>query len=184
MSLKNTKKHYGSVAKWLHWSIFLAIVGLLLSGHFMGDIPNPAWRTVGYIAHKSFGVSVFILTAFRVAWAFNNTHPDLPANTQKFERIIARATQGLLYLALLVIPLSGWLMTAYKGHKISFFGLFYFPTLPVEINRPTGHFWYEVHELAAWTLLVLVCCHALAALKHHFIDKDNVLKTMLPGRHD
>lgn len=100
----------------------------------------------------------------------------------KAEKLLARATQRVLYVLMLMIPFSGWLMISAKGYNISMYGLFDFPLAPIQNSRNIGHFWHEIHELVAWTLIVLVSIHGLAALKHHFWNKDNVLKMMLPRR--
>ncbi len=182
MSIKNTWQEYGSVSKWLHWSIFILIVLMLLSGNFMGDIPNKELKSLCVLLHKAFGVLIFFLTAARLAWAFMNRRPKLPGKMSKIELMLANIMKNLLYVTLLAIPVTGWLMVSAKHYSINMFGLFNFPLAPMTLNRHIGHFWHEVHELVAWTLIVLVSLHALAALKHHFYDKDNVLNSMLPKR--
>ncbi len=180
MSITNTPHEYGSIAKGFHWVIALLVIVMLISGNFMDDIINPSLRAFVYMMHKATGVLIFILMTLRLLWALNNRKPQLPNTVHFIEKILARSTQGVLYLLLFIMPLSGWLFTSVKGYPISFYGLFDFPLAPVLGQAYIGHFWRNAHTLLGWTLLVLISLHALAALKHHFYDKDSLLTSMLP----
>ncbi len=180
MSMANTSDEYGSVAKTFHWGIACLVIIMLISGNFMDDIDAPALRAFVYLMHKATGVLIFFLMALRLLWALYNRKPALPENMNRIEKLLARAMQNVLYITLFIMPLSGWLFTSVKGYPISFYGLFNFPLAPVLGKTYIGHFWRDIHTLLGWTLIILISLHALAALKHHFYDKDTVLKSMLP----
>lgn len=180
MGVKNTFEDYGSIAKWFHWGMFVAVVLMLISGHFMGDIPSRTLRSLTYTMHKASGITLFFLAALRLAWAFWNRRPSLPKKMHKIERFVAHFMQAALYLMLFIMPFSGWMFTSAKGYSISMFGLFNFPLAPIVGEKIVAHDWHTIHELVGWTLIVLISLHALAALKHHYYDKDDVLRSMFP----
>lgn len=179
MPIRNTKSQYGSVAKFLHWLMFLLIVGLIIVGSFMEDIEPMTLKFQVYGLHKSLGISVLILVAVRLLWKITNTSPSLPAHMKPIEKLMAHAGHAALYLLLIAMPVSGWVMSSAAGFPVSVFGLFTLPDL-VAPDRHLMKDMEDVHELLANAIMVLVSIHALAALMHHFYHKDNVLKRMLP----
>lgn len=179
MSVRNTKHQYGSVAKFLHWLMFLMIVGLLIVGNIMEDIEPLSLKFQIYGIHKSLGISVLILVTVRLFWKITNTSPTLPAHMKPIEKLMAHAGHAALYLLLIVMPLSGWMMSSAAGFPVSVFGLFTLPNL-VEPDRHLMKDLEDVHELLANVIIALVSLHVLAALFHHFYHKDNVLRRMLP----
>ncbi len=178
MSLKNTESTYGSVSKVLHWMLFLLITGMLIIGALMGELPKPLRMDV-YTIHKSIGLCILALMIFRVIWMLINPKPILPVTTPRWQVIGAHAVQGLLYLLLLVAPLSGWLMSTASNHVPKFFWGFAVPMPWVPLNKPLAELASSLHELFAWTILVLLLLHIGAALKHHYMNKDDVLRRML-----
>lgn len=181
MGLKNTTSSYGSVTKWLHWLIFLGILGLLIVGFLMGDIADKPTRFQVYMLHKSIGLTVLLLGVIRVIWALFNPHPGYTADLPAWQVFAARSMHYILYALVIVMPLSGWIMSVAANHLPSYFGLFDVPFPGVPIDKPVAKLasWY--HTTFAWTIVVFVSLHILAALKHHFVNRDNVLKRMLPG---
>lgn len=175
--LRNTESKYGSLAKFLHWLIFLLIAGLVLVGFF--------WENTGIIKgkiiniHKLIGLLTFAIIVFRIYWAAINLKPQLP-NAQRWEKIVEHAVHGCIYLLLIAMPLSGWIMATAAGRPPHIAGLA-LPMPGIPANQVLAGLANQAHELLAWTLIILVSLHVLAALKHHFINKDDVLKRMLPG---
>lgn len=172
---------YASYQKVLHWLIFLLVVATYLLTYAEGLFPrgDPGRATVWWL-HISFGLSLFALVILRVGARFSRGAPGLPPSMNAMEKILAHATHFVLYALLLAIPCLGILLTWYRGDALSFFGLFTIPS-PVVPDRPTASFIKEMHDLCANGILILAGLHAAAALWHHYIRKDDVLKRMLPA---
>lgn len=176
--IKNTKTRYGTLSRLLHWGVFLLVFGLIIIGFFMGDIGNKAVRGDVYTIHKFIGLSILTLMVFRLLWASLNPKPDMPKGTPTWERRAAHAGHYLLYAVVISMPLSGWIMASAANKAPKLFGAsLAFPGIP--LSKPLAHNAANIHFILAWTIIALVCLHALAALKHHFINKDDVLKRML-----
>ena len=179
MSFRNTERAYGSIAKGFHWIVAILVLGLLALGLYMVRLdPGPALFQL-YALHKSIGIVVLALAVLRVAWRLSNIHPISLPNHRAWEKLIARISHALLYLALFVMPLSGWVMSSAKGFSVGVFGLF---TLP-DLVRPSEALAQQaviIHEIAAYTLIGVIGLHVAGALKHHVLDRDNTLKRMLP----
>jgi cytochrome b561 len=180
-------QRYTSVAIALHWMIAAAIILQLASGLWMGDaVRDPATRELAYNVfqwHKALGLAVLVLSLVRLGWRLTHTPPALPEAMARWEQKAAKAAHFLLYVAMIVIPFSGWILvsTSSKGLPTMFFNLFEWPHLPVPGDRKMMHgVAEEVHELVAYALIALLAAHILAALKHQFINRDNVLWHMLP----
>lgn len=179
--LRNTKFTYGPVSKLFHWVMALLVIGMLCLGFYMGTLHhiNPEKvRLVGL--HKSFGLTVFSLAVLRVAWRFMNPSPLLPTDMKWYEKAAARLGHLALYVLILAMPLTGWAMSSASGFTPSFFGLFTVPDIVHTHSHALAHQLGGVHKTLAWCLLTVLCLHALAALYHHFIRRDNVLRRMLP----
>ncbi|MDE3059731.1 MAG: cytochrome b [Pseudomonadota bacterium] len=179
MPWRNTRETYGSVAKTLHWLIFLMIAGMLTVGFIMTDMPNSPDKFKLYGLHKSFGISVLALVTLRLLWKAANIQPVLPDGMRVWEKWAAHAGHALLYVLIIAMPFSGWAMSSAAGLPVSVFGWFTVPNL-VAPDKALKHDLQELHETLAWVLIVAVTLHVLAALLHHFYYKDNVLRRMLP----
>ncbi len=178
MALRNTTTQWGSLARLLHWILFLLVVMQFVTAWSGEDLPDEsAEKLVLVTRHVSFGFTILLLTVVRIVWRLGNPTPTPPAG-KRIETLVAQATLGLLYLLLLVIPLSGWVMSSGHGDPVAWFGTA-LPALVPEgsaLGRPA----HEAHELLGWVLLALVAVHVLAALKHHFVARNDVLRRMLP----
>ena len=170
---------YTRTAKSLHWLMALIIIGLVPLGLYMHELPVSPRKLQLYSWHKWAGVTVFVLLLVRVAWRLTHRPPALPAASTALERLAAHAGHLGLYLLMLVTPVSGWLMSSAKGFQTVWFGVLPIPDL-VGKDKALGDTLAEVHEFLAWTLVALIVVHVVAALKHHFIDRDDVLVRMLP----
>ncbi len=173
------RNRYSTVSLVFHWLIAALILTqvLLITAH--EAIDGPMSRELVQI-HKASGLTILVLTLARIGWRLANPAIPLPPGMPRWQKILARATQVLFYVALIVIPLTGWMASSATGREISWFGLFNWPLLPIGGGRDAAGSLMDLHELAVKGLYVLIALHVLGALKHHVIDRDNVLHRMLP----
>ncbi len=180
-SLHRPARHYNGVAKGLHWLMALLIVGLIPLGLYMQELPLSPQKLQLYSWHKWAGVTVFALLLVRVAWRLAFPPPPLPWQMSRWQQQAAHAGHLALYLLMLAVPLSGWLMSSAKGVQTVWFGVLPLPDL-LEKDKALGAQLADLHALLSWTLVALLVAHVGAALKHHFIDRDDILARMLPAR--
>jgi cytochrome b561 len=174
---------YTTPAVALHWLVALLIfVGFPL-GVYMHELPLSPVKLQLYSYHKWIGITVLLLAGVRVAWRLSHRPPPLPASIAGWQRQASAAVHGLLYLLILAIPLSGWLMSSAKGFQTVWFGVLPLPDL-VGKSRELGELLEEVHEWLNYTLLALVILHVAAALKHHFIERQPFLQRMGWGKQE
>lgn len=172
---------YTRTAIWLHWLTFLILAGLVTFGFYVHGLRfSPARiRLVNY--HKWAGVTFLLLVLGRLAWRWMHRPPALPVSMPKLQLRAASGAHWLLYSLMLLIPISGWLMSSAKGYQTVWFGILPLPNL-VQRNAALGAQLLEVHLVLNVLLIVLVAGHAAAAIRHHVFDKDDVLTRMLPWR--
>lgn len=176
-----TTQHYRAGAKWLHWLIALAVFGMLGVGLYMTGMRISPQKIQLYMTHKSVGLTVLALMIVRVAYRLKNPAPALPVDIPRWQKAASNVSHSLLYLLLFAMPISGWLMNGASGFPMKYFGLVRVPDL-VARNQENLALFKAMHFYIAWTLIALITVHVLAALKHHFIDRDSVLRRMLPGK--
>jgi len=176
MLLKNTDDHFGLIAIVLHWLMAIIIIGLLILGLYMVRLPISLEKLKLYGWHKEYGLLVLGLVIVRLSWRIINTTPVLALAW--WEIIAARAVHWLFYIFMFAMPITGWLITSAAGLPASFFGLFVLPNL-IAPNNQELLFFQSVHEYLGYGLIITIILHASAALKHHFINKDDILKRML-----
>lgn len=176
MQIKNSATDFGVVAITLHWIIAILIIGLLVLGLYMVALPISLEKLKLYGWHKEYGFLVLFLAVFRILWRLSNKMPEL--ELPLLEQIAARSMHWAFYIFMFAMPITGWLITSAAGLPASFFGLFTLPNLvgPDEQNRI---FFAWIHEWLGYALIAAICLHTAAALKHHFINKDNILRRML-----
>jgi cytochrome b561 len=179
MPNSTTVTRYSAVAQTFHWIIAALIVTQYTLATMADDLPLGMRKLSLLARHKSFGMTVLMLAVLRLAWRLFNKPPELPVEMSKFERIAARLTHVIFYVLLFAMPLSGWIMSSAKNYSVSWFGLFTWPDL-VAPNEQAFDLFKSIHQILATTLFFLAILHILAALKHHFWNKDDVLKRMLP----
>ena len=172
---------YTRAAQALHWTMALLLVGLVSLGLYMHELPLSPRKLALYSYHKWAGVTAFLLVLARLAWRLTHRPPPLPAGTSRAVRLAAGAGHALLYSLMLAIPLSGWLMSSAKGFQTVWFGVLPIPDL-VGRDATLGETLRAVHEYLNLTLIVVALGHVAAALKHQFIDRDELLARMWPGR--
>lgn len=173
--------HYTATAKILHWAMAVLIFGMLGLGFYMTSLALSPAKLQLYSWHKWTGVSLFALALLRLAWRAAHAPPALPAHMGAVERLAAHAGHGMLYLLMLAIPLSGWLMSSAKGFQTVWFGVLPIPDL-IARDREVGDVLQTVHMSLNLALIVVLLGHVGAALAHHFVRRDEVLARMLPRR--
>jgi cytochrome b561 len=178
-NMDQAPSRYTPIAITLHWLIGLMIVGLFCMGLYMSDLPFSPNKLKLYSWHKWTGITILFLAFLRLIWRITHRPPSLPLNLKKYEKALAHGGHHFLYLLMFMIPFSGWIMSSAKGFPVVYFGLYQLPDL-VSKNEALGEFFEEVHEILNYIMMALVAGHALAALKHHFIYKNDVLRRMLP----
>lgn len=178
--LKNTADSYGSVTKTLHWLIALLVIGMLIFGFILDGMPKGSMKDTLIGLHKSVGMTVLLLMVIRLSWRFINPQPVLPITIPRWEQRAARGLHFLLYIVLFAMPVSGWVMSSLGGHPVMFWNIFN-AALPVVPNKTWAHNFFTLHAVIAWIIIGFLILHIAAAFKHHFIEKNNVLRRMLPG---
>lgn len=168
---------YSTPAIVLHWLVALLIFVAFPLGLYMADLPLSPEKLQLFSYHKWIGVTVFMLAGLRVVWRLTHTPPPLPASVAGWQRRASAVAHGLLYLLILVIPISGWLMSSAKGVQTVWFGVLPLPDL-IGKDKALGHLLEEVHETLNYTLLALVVLHVAGALQHHFIERQPFLQRM------
>lgn len=174
---RNTLRRYGVVSSLIHWLSALAVFGLFALGWWMLTLTYyDQWYRLGPWWHKSFGICLLMVTLFRVLWAVTNSKPE-PQGTH-LEAVAAKVGHGLLYLLLFTTMISGYLISTADGSSISVFDVFSVPALLTDLPQQAD-IAGEVHWYSALSLVILATGHGLAALKHHFVNRDSTLIRML-----
>lgn len=170
---------YTRTAIGLHWLVAVALVGSFGLGLYMHELPFSPDKLKLYAWHKWAGVSIFLLVLARIVWRLAHRPPAPPASMPGWQRQVAEGVHLLLYALMLAVPLSGWLMSSAKGVPTVWFGVLPLPDL-VGKDKALGELLATVHKILNLGMAALVLAHAGAALKHHFVDRDDVLARMLP----
>ncbi len=189
---------YTKTAIFLHWLIALGIFGMFALGWFMADIPKEAakqtvfdifdlgifhWnvseaispRSFYFNVHKSFGVTILALIFVRVLWRLSHKPPAILTSYKVWERKLASGAHHLLYLLMVILPVSGVIMATYSKYGIKWFGIDFIKGLD---NNPMREIFKSVHEIIGLTMVAILLLHIAGALKHKFIDKDDTLSRM------
>jgi cytochrome b561 len=173
--------HYTRTAIALHWIVAVLIALAFGIGLYAVGIEVSPQKLKLYSWHKWLGVTVFLLAAARLAWRAWHAAPAPLATLRPWERRLAGATHALLYVLLLAVPVTGWLMSSAAGFPVVYLGAVQLPDL-VGKNKELGETLKTVHFVLNKTMLALVGLHIAAALKHHYVDRDNTLRRMLTRR--
>lgn len=171
---------YTAVAQLFHWVVAALIVTQFALAWTADGLPLGIRKLALLARHKSFGMTVLVLAILRLSWRLTHPPPELPSGMRPIERTLARATHMAFYGLLLVMPLTGWMMSSAKNYSVSWFGLFTWPNL-IGKNDAAFNLLRSTHDYLSGALLALAVLHVLAALKHHFWNKDDVLSRMLPA---
>jgi cytochrome b561 len=180
MMARSTPASWGSVAKALHWGMFLLFAVVMLVGYYMTDLPLGMAKLKIYALHKSIGVLLLLLVSMRVVWRMLDRRPERDA-MPVWQRQVSILVVVLLYGLMFGMPLSGWLYNSAAGFPLRWFNLVNLPALmpPNPVLKTTIKEW---HETGATIFLGIVGVHVLGSFKHHFVDRDRTLIRMLPWR--
>ena len=178
-SLGNSSQRWGSVSKTFHWLIALLIFCMMMLGWVMVNWPLSPEKLELFNWHKSLGVTILTLVVLRLIWRLCNTTPTLPDHITALQSCVAKFNHWLLYSLMLAMPVSGWVINSAANFPLKWFGFVRVPNIaPVDKQLQTQA--EIIHLSLFWIFLLLIVLHIAAALKHHYADKDNVLRRMLP----
>lgn len=176
-------KNYSNIAILLHWLIAILILGQLAGGIIMHNLPGSELKFSLYQWHKSFGILVLLLSPLRLVWRLTHPAPPLPAYLSGFEQFFARFTHWGFYFLMIAVPIAGWMMVSASSLRIPtlLFGVIPWPDFPfVSRSEASSALFPSLHKWMAFSFIGLLTLHVLAAFKHHFKDKDDILTRMLP----
>jgi cytochrome b561 len=183
MTLRSNAAQWGSLARFFHWTIVLLILAQAVIGLVMVELPKRPSTIPVYTFHKSLGLTVFALAVLRLAWRAFDPRPDDVAGMPRWQAIGARCGHALLYALLFAVPLSGWLFDSASGLRpLYWFGVVHVPSLTGGKNEALRDFAEDAHEWLFWLLAIVAAGHAAIALLHHFVNRDDTLRRMLPWR--
>jgi len=183
--LRNTETRYGLVAIILHWLIGLLFIGQIVLGLIMVRLDDQRLSFDLIQWHKSFGFLILVLVPLRIVWRLANPRPALPDASPAWEHDAASGTHLLLYLLMLILPLTGWVLVSVSTLGMPTFAFYRFivPNLPLPASDGAEEMWALVHQWLGYAAAALVGLHILAALRHQFILRDGLLVRMLvPGK--
>ena len=177
MRWRNSIGHWGLISKLFHWLMAISILFMAGLGLTMINVRLSPMKLEMFIVHKSLGILLLAMAIMRIAWRFANPTPALPESMSRREILFARFTHVWIYVLLIGIPLSGWVINSAADFPLRWFGLFEIPS----IAAPS----IEVEEFAKKTHMVLLIAlgvtiggHIFAALRHHIVLGDNILRRM------
>jgi cytochrome b561 len=177
--IRSTDERYGSITRLLHWVVALLIIGLVALGFWMVDLSYyDRWYNRSLELHKEFGMIVLALAALKIGWAIFDVKPGFPETIKPWERAAATAANHLFYLLMLLIPVTGYIISTSAGDGISIFGWLEVPAI-ITAGEAVRDLAIELHYWLAYGTAGLAIVHALAALKHQFMDHDGMLRRML-----
>ena len=182
--LKNTTNSYGWPAIAMHWICALSVIGLFALGLYMVELDYyDTWYHQSTHWHESIGILFFVVLLMRIGWRLSNPAPQAIGDSPLQARL-AHWAHMMLYVLMIAIPISGYLIATADGHDIAVFDWFEIPSLTGNVDNledVAG----DIHYWLAVTIIVLTIGHLGAAIKHHFIDRDDTLRRMLrPGKTD
>lgn len=177
--IRNNDTSYGLISKIFHWLIAAIMIFMIMLGWYMTllDYYDPFYHDAITI-HKSFGILIFVLIYFKLIWRKVSPMPKLDEHLKKWERIAANIVHKLLLGFIILLPITGYVVSTSAGSPISFFGLFNIPAT-IEVTDSTREVAIAAHCYLAYIGLIVIFLHIGAALKHHFINKDNTLIKMI-----
>ena len=185
-TFKAPAARYSHTAIVLHWVLGLTILGLFGMGLYMTSLPFSPARLKLYNWHKWAGITILTLSTLRLLWRVTHRPPALPnaiADAMPaWQHWAHHGTHYVMYALFFLVPLIGWAYSSAAGFPIVVFGVLPLPDF-VPVDKALAEMIKPLHELSAFALIGLAGLHIAAALKHQWIDKDGLLKRMLPGRH-
>ncbi|MEE2525235.1 cytochrome b [Hyphobacterium sp. HN65] len=189
----SAQNRYSTVALTLHWILAILLVGMVFFGWQADDAraallagdESVTLEEVLFLFnwHKTVGLLVIVLSLGRLGWRLTHPAPPLPDGMKPWERVVAKATHWAFYALMIGLPLGGWLAASTASDADTGL-LFNMASLPIPALTGENESLHEIvafmHSKGAWALLILLGLHVLAGLKHHFVDRDDVLARMVP----
>lgn len=179
--LGNTDDAWGAVAKCFHWLFAIVIIGQLVLGKLADDAKLSPLKLDLFVWHKSVGVTLLLLVVLRIVWRLSNAPPRAIDAGARWEHFAATASHTFLYLLMVAVPISGWWVSDTSRIPFKVFWLVPTPDL-LSADKAASEVAEMVHGFLTKTLLLLIALHIAAALRHHFILRNNILRRMLPSR--
>jgi len=180
MGLRNTDRAWGSIARCFHWLVAALILGQFALGWIADSWRRSPVKVDLFVWHKSLGILVLALVLLRLVWRLFDRTPALPAAMPLWERHAAAASHAMLYLLMLALPLSGWVINSAANFPLKLFWLVPLPPI-VPPGKAMQELAEAVHNGLFWGMVALLLLHVTAALRHHFVKRDAVLRRMLLG---
>jgi cytochrome b561 len=179
--IRNTTSNWGSLARAFHWTLGIAIIGMIAFGWWMNHIPARPDRFFYRSLHADIGYLLLLLTVARLLWRAVNPTPPLPADSARWQRLAARVSHGTLYAVTILVAMLGWAHSgAHDPSYADWFGLFHVPQI-TSPDKAAARAYEERHIFFSYVLLALIALHVLAAAWHHFIRRDRVTARMIGG---
>lgn len=179
MPLHSTQTDWSTVIKLFHWAMVLLIIGMMILGWTAKGWPISPTKIKLFFWHKSFGILILGLALLRLLWRLQDNAPSLPASTPRIERALARASHAMLYTLMVVMPISGWVVNSAGKFPFKVFGVWRLPQI-VAPDKAVEELAKDVHLTLFWIFATLLLVHVTAALRHHFVLRNDVLVRMLP----
>lgn len=180
--LRNDERSYGLVAILFHWVVAALFLVQLPLGYLTQSFEDQAAVQIDlYWWHRSIGLLILGLSALRIAWVLSGRNPALPVSVAASERSAAKWAHVALYLATLLVPLTGWAVVSTTAPVVATraFGLVTVPPLPLEPSNLASAYWSSGHAFLAYAAGFVAAVHILAALRHHFTLRDDVMMRMI-----
>jgi len=177
--IRNTAHRYGIIAQLVHWLVVALLAAQFPLGMTASSLPISPTRLALLAWHKSIGFLILGVIILRLGWRLYSPPPPLPATVPVLQQYAARVSHGLMYVILLAMPLVGWASSSAANLTVSVFGWFVLPNLTAP-DKELAQWLISTHVVMAWLLLSIIVLHVTAALWHHFVIRDDVLKRMLP----
>jgi cytochrome b561 len=174
-----TATSWNAPAKFFHWLIAALIFVQIALGLAAVNWPLSPTKLNLFFWHKSIGVTILLLVALRLLWRFANSTPALPADMPNWEKHAARASHFLLYVSMIGLPVSGWVLSSASGVPFQIFWTVPLPAI-VAVDNETAELAKQMHHAFVFLLVPLLITHIGAALRHHYVKHDDVLRRMLP----
>jgi cytochrome b561 len=178
--LRNTADSWGAPAKLLHWVMAALILAQIALGVMAASWRVSPTKLELFFWHKSTGMLILALVALRLLWRLANPTPALPSGMPAWERAAARLSHLLLYVLMIALPVTGWIVNSASNIPFRIFWLIPLPAI-VAPDKPTADGVALVHGGLAALLALVLAAHIGAALRHHFVKRNTVLIRMLPG---
>jgi cytochrome b561 len=171
---------YTDVAIALHWLLAISLLGAFCVGLYMADLKLSPTRIRLFNWHKWAGISILVLSAFRLIWRLAHRPPADPAYLPLWQKRLAGSVHLFMYLLFFLVPIAGWAYSSAAGFPVVWFGFIHLPDF-VGVDKQLAASLADVHSALAFALGGLVVLHVAGALQHRFILKDGIVQRMLPG---